>query len=105
MAKHILQVAPESANVIFENDLVRVIIVTMGKGQRIPMHSHDKGFSYSLNAGRIRSTNETGRSRAFDVKKGEFSWSDVDGAETHEVENLGGVLRELCVEFKGRAPK
>ena len=101
MAKHILKVAPKSAKVIFENEVVRVIVVTMRKGQRIPMHSHNKGLSYSLNGGKIRSMSEEGKSRAIDVKRGELSWSDTDGAETHAVENLGGVLRELSVEFKG----
>lgn len=94
-------VAPRSAKVIFENDVVRVIEITMKKGQKIPIHSHNKGLSYSLNGGKIRSTGKDGKSRVFNVKKGEISWSDHDGAETHAVENLGGTLRELSIEFKG----
>ena len=102
MAKHILEAAPKSAKIVFENNAVRVIVITMRKGQKIPMHSHNKGISYSLNAGRIRSTSEDGKSKAFRVKKGEIGWSEVDGAESHAVENLGGELMELSVEFKGR---
>jgi quercetin dioxygenase-like cupin family protein len=99
LAGHILMVAPKSAKVVFENDVVRVIEVTMRKGQTIPMHSHCKGLSYSLNKGKIRSTDEHGKkSRVFGVKKGELSWSDE--GESHAVENLGDVLRELSVEFK-----
>jgi quercetin dioxygenase-like cupin family protein len=101
LAEHILKVAPESAKVIFENDAVRVIEVTMKKGQTIPMHSHNKGLSYSLNSGKIRATLQDGRSVVANVKKGEFSWTDVDRAETHSVKNLGRVLQELCIEFKG----
>lgn len=104
MARHILKVAPKAAKVVLENASVRVILITMGKGETIPMHSHNKGLSYSLNGGRIRSTSETGQSRVIHVEEGEASWSDVDGAETHAVENLGGVLRELCVELKPQAP-
>ncbi len=100
MARHILEVAPKSARVVFENDKVRVIEITMRKGQKIPMHSHNRGLSYSLNEGRLRASREDGRSEVFKVKKGEVSWSDTDGAETHAVENLGGILRELYVEFK-----
>jgi len=100
LAKHILKVAPDSAKVVFENDVVRVIEMTMKKGQTIPMHSHNRGLSYSLNAGKIRSTNKEGKSGVINVKRGEVSWSDRDGLETHAVENLGGVLRELSVEFK-----
>jgi quercetin dioxygenase-like cupin family protein len=87
--------------VVFENAAVRVIVVTMSKGQKIPMHSHNKGLSYSLNAGRIRSTGKDGKSSVINVKRGDVGWSDADGLETHAVENLGGVLRELSVEFKG----
>ncbi len=101
LARHILEVAPKSAKVVFENDAVRVIEITMRKGQTIPMHSHNKGLSYSLNAGKIRSMNEGGKSRVVNVRRGEVSWSDADGVETHAVENLGGVLRELSIEFKG----
>ncbi len=100
MARHLLKVAPDSVKVVFENDAVRVIEVTMKKGQRIPMHSHTKGVSYSLNAGKIKSTREDGKSEVVNVTKGEVSWSSVDGEETHAVENLGGILRELSVELK-----
>ena len=92
--------APKSAKVVFENDRVRVIEITMKKGQTIRMHAHNKGLSYSLNAGRIRSTGKDGKSRVAEIKKGDLSWSDVDGLETHAVENLGGILRELSVELK-----
>ncbi len=101
MARHIVKVAPKSAEVIFENDLVRVIEITMRRGQKLPMHSHNRGLSYSLDGGKIRSTNEGGKSRVVNVRRGEVSWVDADGQETHAVENLGGVLRELSVEFKG----
>jgi len=100
LAKHITKVAPRSAKVIFENDVVRVIEITMRKGQSVPMHSHNRGLSYSLNGGKIRSTTEDGRSAVITVKKGEVGWSDEDGAETHAVQNLGGALRELAVELK-----
>ena len=85
---------------IFENETVRVIEVTMRKCQKVPMHSHNRGISYSVNAGKIRSTNKDGKTRTIKVKRGDVGWSDIDGLETHAVENLGGVLRELSVEFK-----
>jgi len=97
MAKHIVSVVPKSAKVVFENDSVRVIMITMKKGQKIPMHSHNKGFSFSLNKGKIKTTGEDGKSRTVKVKKGEADWSE---GESHAVENLGGKLRELYVEVK-----
>ena len=100
MAKHILKVAPKSAKVVFENDMIRVIELTMKKGEKVPMHSHKRGFSYSLNDGRIRSIHKNGKSSVINVKRGDFGWSEIDGLETHAVENLSGILRELCIEFK-----
>ena len=100
MTKHVLKAAPGAARVVFENESVRVIVITMRKGQKIPMHSHGRGVSYSLDSGRIRSTNKEGKSSEFDVKEGEVGWSDFDGAETHAVDNLGGLLRELSIELK-----
>ena len=99
MVEHLLNVAPKSAKVIFENETVRVVLTTMKKGQKIPMHSHNRGFSYSLNSGRVRSTGVDGKPMTFSVKKGEASWSDKGYA--HAVDNLGGVLQELSVELKG----
>lgn len=99
LAKHIIEVAPKSAKVVFENDVVRVIEITMKKRQEISMHSHNKGLMYSLNKGKIRVTPEGGKPKTSKLKKGDVSW----GAESHSVENLGGKLRELYVEIKGQA--
>ena len=98
MAKHMIEVAPESAKVVFENDVVRVIEMTMRKNQRIPLHSHNKGLSYSLNKAKVQVIDESGKSRVVNVKKGQVSWSDESGS--HIVKNLGGIVRELSVEFK-----
>lgn len=104
-ARHILDVAPGSAKVVFENEVVRVILITMKKGEKVPMHFHNKGLSYSLNKGKIRSMTPDGRSAVINVENGEVGWTDVDRLETHAVENMGGVLRELSVEFKGRVAR
>lgn len=98
LARHIIKVAPKSAKVVFENDLIRVNEITMRKDQKIPMHSHNKGLSYSLNKGRMKSVDAHGKSGVFEVEKGELSWSNE--VESHAVENLGGPLREHYVEFK-----
>jgi quercetin dioxygenase-like cupin family protein len=100
LAKHILQAAPNSAKVIFENEVVRVIEITMKKGQKVPMHQHRKGLGYSLNSGKIRSTREDGRSEVVNVKRGEVSWEER--AYSHAVDNLGATLTELSFEFKSQ---
>jgi hypothetical protein len=99
LAKHILKVAPKSAKVVFENDVVRVIEITLRKGQKIPMHTHKRNLTYGLNESKFRSTDGKGKSGVVKLKKGGASWSEGD--ETHVVENLGGISRILSVELKG----
>lgn len=97
MAKHILQVAPKSAKVVFENDLIRVIEITLKKGQKVGMHSHSKGLSYGLNKSKYKSTGTDGKSKVVKVKKGSAMWGEGD---SHAVENLGGKSRMLSIELK-----
>lgn len=98
MAQDLVKVAPKSAKVIFENDAIRVLEITMRKGQKIGMHSHGRNFTYGLSDSRYRSTSPDGKSVVVKVKKGDASWSD---GSSHSVENLGGISRLLSVELKG----
>jgi hypothetical protein len=84
--------------VIFENDTIRVIEITLKKGQKLGMHSHNKGLSYGLNKSKFRSTGPDGKSEVVRMKKGSATWGD---GETHAVENLGGKSRMLSIELKG----
>jgi quercetin dioxygenase-like cupin family protein len=99
LAKHLVKVAPKSAKVVFENEVVRVIEITLQKGQKIGMHSHKRNLTYGLNDSKFRSTGEKGKSSIVKLKKGDASWSE--GRESHAVENLGGISRILSVEYKG----
>lgn len=97
MAKHILKVAPKSAKVIFENDMVRVIEITLKKGQKLDMHAHSKGVSYGISDSKFRSTGPDGKSEVVKMKKGTAMWGEGD---SHAVENLGGISRMLSIELK-----
>jgi hypothetical protein len=92
-------VAPKSAKVVFENEAVRVIEITLRKGQKLPMHSHNRNLTYGLNDSKFRSTDIEGKSSIVRIKKGETSWSE--GSKSHAVENLGGTSHILSVEIKG----
>jgi hypothetical protein len=98
LQEHILKVAGRSARVLFENASVRVIIITMRKGQRFGPHSYLKGISYNLDGGKIRAIEPDGKSSVVKFRKGEASWTD-DG-ESLGVENLGRVFRMISVELK-----
>lgn len=98
MAKHILAVAPKSAKVVFENDEVRIVEITLKKGQKMPMHTHNKGVGYALKKSKYRSTDAGGKSAVVKMKKGDASWSEAES--THSVENLGGTSKMLSIELK-----
>lgn len=98
MLDHITKVAPKSAKVIFENGSVRVILITMKKGEGFGPHSYRRGISYNIDRGRIRAREMDGKITKVSFRKGEASWTD-DG-ESMGVENLGDAFRMLSVELK-----
>ena len=96
MTPDVVQVAPKSAKVLYENEKVRVLELKFRKGQKLAMHSHPANFIYALTAARFKSTSTDGKTSVVRVKKGESSWSE---ASSHSVENLiPGTL--LQIEFK-----
>jgi quercetin dioxygenase-like cupin family protein len=98
MADDAAQVAPHIYNVIFENDKIRVLEVSMEPGARSEMHSHPDYFAYVLRDGRVRFTDESGESGELDLPAGAGMWRD---GEVHATENVGGTtVRALFVEPK-----
>lgn len=83
---------------LFENDSIRVIRITMRKGQKFGPHSYLKGVSYNLDDGKIRALERDGSASTVRFRKGEASWTD-DG-ESLGVENLGQTFRMISVELK-----
>jgi hypothetical protein len=98
MRKHILKVAPKAAKLVFENDVVRVMVITMKKGERFGPHSYRRGITYNMDGSRIRAKEVDGETNTVRLRKGEASWTD-DG-ESLGVENLGQTFRVLSVELK-----
>ena len=83
---------------MFENDSLRVIRITMRKGQRFGPHTYLKGISYNLDEGKIRAVEADGKTNTVKFRRGEASWTD-DG-ESLGVENLGPMFRMISVELK-----
>ena len=103
LAQDPLQVAPTMYKLVFENDRVRVLEVTLKAGEKIARHSHPDHFGYVLGAGKLKISKPDGTSIEPELKTGEVVWI---AAETHEGENMGETeLRVLVVELKEPAPK
>ncbi len=96
MTQDVVQVAPKSTKVLFENEKIRVLEMRFKKGQKLAMHSHPQNFVYAVTAMRFKSISEDGKSNTVRMKKGESSYSE---GSTHAIESqTPGVL--LQVEVK-----
>lgn len=96
MTPDVLQVAPKSTKVLFENDKIRVLEMKFKKGQKLAMHSHPANFVYAVTSLKFKSISQDGKAKIVKMKKGESSSSEPS---THAVENhIPGVL--LHIELK-----
>jgi hypothetical protein len=94
----LLQVAPKSVKVIFENDKIRVMEVRFKKGQKVPWYSSPDHFEYALTSFRIKSISPGGKwTTSPKVKKGD-SWF-VEARPLSALESLTSCA-VLRVELK-----
>ena len=93
--------------VVSESDRVRVWLLTLQPGERLPFHTHVKDYFWTATSpGRARSRYADGRVVDMDYALGEtrhFSFK-LGESMTHDLENIGDTT--LCfttVEFFGSA--
>lgn len=95
-------VAPKIYRVLFENELVRVLKVTVEAGHKEPMHSHPAHIIYPLTGGWIRFRTPE------DVKDVRFSKGKIhiaNAVSRHSMENMGRtVVNAMLIERKDRKP-
>src|SRR5437588_6932816 len=90
------QVAPDVYKVLFENDRVRVLDVTMKPGAKSAMHSHPDYVVHMMGPAKVRFTAGDGTSAEAEFPAGAI-WRD---AEEHAVENISGTdLRAVFIEL------
>ena len=90
--------SPQYYKVLIDNDEIRVVEFHFKPGEKEPMHSHSRGFVYSLEDAKLRISFPDGRSEELSVKAGEARWRDK---VTHAAENIGTTqARTLAVELK-----
>jgi len=86
----------------FENDQVRIIRVTVGKGESAPMHEHPAGVQILLTDLHVRVTTPDGKTTEASRKAGEVGYSPP---RAHSVENVGERFEEVIVDLKGAPSK
>jgi hypothetical protein len=81
-----LKVVPETHRLVFENQFVRVLEVTVPPGSVETWHKHARRVVVDLNDFTARSTERGGQPKESSRKAGTVRWSD---SVIHQVENIG----------------
>ncbi|WP_242338355.1 MULTISPECIES: hypothetical protein [unclassified Anaeromyxobacter] len=94
----IVKISPEIHEVIFENDRIRVLKVTVKPGDRVAMHRNPENINYILKPGTLRLTSLDGSVVDVALTDGQVIPAPVG---SHAVENVGGtVVQTICIELK-----
>jgi quercetin dioxygenase-like cupin family protein len=98
MAEDAAKVAPHIYKVLFENERVRLLEVTMQPGDSSEMHSHPDNLIYVLSDGKVTFTAPSGETADLELATGASMWMD---ATEHATDNVGGTtVRVLFFEPK-----
>ena len=98
MTDDIVVIAPEQHTVIFENDKIRMLRVTVKPGDKVGMHRNPKNVNYILQPGTLRLINADDSSIDVELAVGQVIPAP-EGA--HAVENVGDTqVQTICVEMK-----
>lgn len=91
-------IAPHLHEIIFENDQVRMLKVTVPAGSSAAMHWHPNSVNYVLSGGGLRFSFSDGTSREVTLEMG----ATVPGNEgRHKVENIGTTeVQTIQTELK-----
>jgi quercetin dioxygenase-like cupin family protein len=97
----IVRISPDVHRVIFENDTIRLLEVTVKPGATVPMHTNPENINYILEGGTLRLLNPDGSVVDVQVVERQVIAAPVG---RHAVENVGPTeVRTLCIELKTRS--
>lgn len=93
-----VNVAPHLHSVIFEDDKIRVLKVSVKPGDKANMHWHPRNINYILSPGMLRFEKEDGTLVEIDLTEGQVTSSPES---LHGVENIGDkIVETIQVELK-----
>jgi quercetin dioxygenase-like cupin family protein len=94
----IVKISPDVHQILFENDAIRVLEVTVKPGTKVPMHTNPENVNYIVKAGTLRLINPDGSSMELDLAERQVIPAPVG---RHAVENVGTTeVRTICIELK-----
>lgn len=93
---------PDVYHLVFENESVRVLHVTVKPGAKTTMHDHPDNVIVSLSDAKVKFTGADGKAEEAALQTNQAMWSP---AGKHSGENIGPPVEVLLVELKGtKAP-
>lgn len=94
-----VNIAPHLHTVIFEDDKMRLLKVSVKPGDKAEMHWHPRNINYVLSTGTLRFNRPDGTTVDVDLAKGQVTSSPTENS--HAVENIGDTIVETVqVELK-----
>ena len=98
MVQHAAVVAPDVYKVLFENERVRLLRVTMEPGAASEQHSHPDYVVYALTDALVQLSDASGHTAEVPIKTGDVMWRD---SEVHSAVNSGkATFSALFFELK-----
>jgi len=96
----IVKLSPDVHVVLFENDVIRVLEVTVKAGAKVPMHTNPANVNYIVKPGTLRLSEPDGSSVDIPLVERQVIPAPVG---RHAVENVGNTeVRTICIELKKR---
>lgn len=93
-----VNVAPHLHKIVFEDDKLRVLKVTVEPKAKADMHWHPRNINYITKSGKLRFNKPDGTTVDVDLSKGQVTSA---GESSHAVENVGETTVEtIQVELK-----
>jgi|GEM_PF-3055233 len=98
LPRDIVRVASTHVRVDFENDRTRVLRLTLGAGESIPLHDDRAGVLVCIAGCRIRFTMPDGKTQDVELKAGETRWLPDARRVTRNLAD--GPVEMLYIESK-----
>lgn len=94
----IVKISPDVHQVLFENDAIRVLEVSVQPGAKVPLHTNPENVNYIVKPGTLRLIAPDGSSVDLDLAERQVIPAPVG---RHAVENIGATeVRTICIELK-----
>jgi len=94
----IVAISPEVHQLVYENETIRMLEVSVKPGAKVPMHTNPANINYILQGGTLRLINPDGSLVDIQLTERQVIPAPVG---RHAVENIGQTeVRTLCIELK-----